>query len=416
MMLGDGFNNDDDPKKFDDVPLVENNNDNNIQGASNSTFLPSSSSSSSLTNSLLQLRIKSFKDVEVAVPNNSNVQQLKELVKHALGRDQTDDRYMRLICKGKLLHPDTSPLTEFKVHNDDVVHAVLAAKGVRPPAERIVTVVQTNATTNSTATSSSSTTAPATTTDGNSTGGINQQPQQGRRRRGGTVIGPGGRVTRLVQRNTNNNSNGWNIGGGGGRNGNDDDSFSSDAGDDDDSTRGDIENGGGNNTASSSSRRGFDRLRSAGLSRQEITAIRTYFNRNVDRYVQQHPQDHQDEPDLRRRRLLFEEDWMSTQSPTSEFRLNLNQNTLLRFASLTNGSGGSGGSVNWNTVHRSSSVGTDRDFMWGFLLGFFVGFVMLVWVWMPTVPHKQKIGILAGITFSLAANVLNDAEPDDLLD
>ena len=60
-------------------------------------------------------------------------------------------------------------------------------------------------------------------------------------------------------------------------------------------------------------------------------------------------------------------------------------------------------------------VGTDRDFMWGFMLGFFVGFVMLVWVWMPNVPHKQKLGILTGICFQLALNVLQqDRQDDDL--
>ncbi len=52
------------------------------------------------------------------------------------------------------------------------------------------------------------------------------------------------------------------------------------------------------------------------------------------------------------------------------------------------------------------SAGTDKDFVWGFILGFFVGFIMLFWVWMPTVPHKQKIGIIAGISFQLGLNLL----------
>jgi hypothetical protein len=56
------------------------------------------------------------------------------------------------------------------------------------------------------------------------------------------------------------------------------------------------------------------------------------------------------------------------------------------------------------------------DFIWGFCLGFFVGFVMLVWVWMPTVPHKQKIGILTGISFQLAMNVMRQDNEDDLVD
>ena len=46
--------------------------------------------------------------------------------------------------------------------------------------------------------------------------------------------------------------------------------------------------------------------------------------------------------------------------------------------------------------------------------GFFVGFFMLVWVWMPTVPHKQKLGILTGYSFHLALGMLKgDKHSDD---
>jgi uncharacterized membrane protein YccC len=58
----------------------------------------------------------------------------------------------------------------------------------------------------------------------------------------------------------------------------------------------------------------------------------------------------------------------------------------------------------------SASVGTDRDFLWGFMLGLFVGFLMLMWVWMPTIPHKQKLGILTGICLQLALGMLKNAE------
>mmetsp|Transcript_4560 Transcript_4560/g.8430 ORF Transcript_4560/g.8430 Transcript_4560/m.8430 type:complete len:334 (-) Transcript_4560:2640-3641(-) len=333
-MLGTAANDDDDLKKLDDVPLLTPENDGDFQMLQ-----------SSRERSVLNIRIKSFQDFDVKVPSNSNVSQLKDLVRQTLG-PQSQDRYLRLICKGRLLHPETSPLSEFKVHNNDVVHAVLAAPGVGGPTERVTSV---------------------------SGGGINSGSSGdgnggNRRRRGGTIVGPGGRVTRAPT--------------------NGEDSSSED--DDDDEEQG-------------RERMGFDRLRLSGLSRQEITAIRTYFSRHVDRHIERHSQEHQDESDLRRRRLLFEEDWMSVQGPTSEFRLNLNNNVLMRFAS---------GSVetNWR-----ASLGTDRDFMWGFALGFFVGFVMLVWVWMPTVPHKQKIGILTGISFQLAMNVLrqdNDEEVD----
>lgn len=52
------------------------------------------------------------------------------------------------------------------------------------------------------------------------------------------------------------------------------------------------------------------------------------------------------------------------------------------------------------------SAGTDKDFLWGFILGFFVGFIMLFWVWMPTVPHKQKIGIISGVICQLGLNLM----------
>ena len=133
------------------------------------------------------------------------------------------------------------------------------------------------------------------------------------------------------------------------------------------------------------------------MSRQEITAIRSYFSRQVDRYVEEHPDTAQDETDLVRRRLMQEDAWMQSQGPASEFRLNLNQNNPL---------------IRFNTEMFPSRVGTDRDFVWGFLLGFFVGLLMLVWVWMPTVPHKQKLGILTGISLQLALSLLKNQEED----
>ena len=54
----------------------------------------------------------------------------------------------------------------------------------------------------------------------------------------------------------------------------------------------------------------------------------------------------------------------------------------------------------------SASLGTQRDFFWGFLLGFFVGFFLLFWIWMPSVSHRQKLGILAGIGAQMFFNLL----------
>ena len=74
---------------------------------------------------------------------------------------------------------------------------------------------------------------------------------------------------------------------------------------------------------------------------------------------------------------------MTTQGPASEFRLNLNRNTLLRVAALS-GEGGGGGllrntttttTTGSNSGRQQGNMGNDRDFIWGFCLGFFVGII-----------------------------------------
>lgn len=100
---------------------------------------------------------------------------------------------------------------------------------------------------------------------------------------------------------------------------------------------------------------------------------------------------------------------MALQGPASEFRLNLNQSTLLRFTNGLNGAGG----INRGLRVPARTMGTQRDFYWGFMLGFFVGFGMLIWVWVPSIPHKQKLGIMTGITMALALEILQDEHIDE---
>lgn len=275
----------------------------------------------------MTLRIKAFKDVEISTFPHESVANLKQAVQQALG---AENRYLRLICKGRLLAPDTSLVRDFALKDGEVVHAVLAAPGVR--------------------------------------GGQQAALARGTTRRfRGTGVNASGRVERSTSEDEHEES--------------------------------DEEDG--------RERFGFDQLRSSGLSRHEIVAIRTYFSRQVDRYIQQNPSIAEDEPDLVRRRLAQEDAWMTAQGPGSEFRLNLNQTAnpaaLLRFSQQ-------------DTSLFRSAVGSDRDLMWGFFLGFFVGFLMLVWVWMPSVPHKQKLGILTGISLQLALSLLRAEDEDDNLE
>lgn len=181
---------------------------------------------------------------------------------------------------------------------------------------------------------------------------------------------------------------------------------------DDDDEEEDIERG---RARPQRQRLGFDRLRdSVGFRRSEVATIRAYFSRSVDRWIRDNPVAAEEaargETDLSQRRLLQEEAWMQSQGPASEFRLNMGETMewpgSIRSDSVWRGSG------------MSASVGTDRDFVWGFCMGFFVGLMMLLWVWIPSVSHKKKLGILTGICVQLALGMLEGSEPsgvDDLV-
>ena len=164
------------------------------------------------------------------------------------------------------------------------------------------------------------------------------------------------------------------------------------ASDDESSGDEDLETGADN-------RRGFDRLRSTGLSRTEISAVRLYFAPRVEEYIESRPPNSESdslrETDPSAFRLQMEEEWMATQGPTSEFRLNLNTGANNMLA------------ISFRSMQLEDGAvperpqGNDRDFIFGFFMGFFIGPICMLWVWMPTVSHKQKVGILSGISFKL---------------
>ena len=367
----------------------------------------------------LHLRIKSTRDTNITVRSTDTVAVVKQAVLKSL-HIADSQRYVRLILKGRLLAPDARPLGEFNVQTGDVVHAVLAAEGQRGGAQALL---------------ASAAAASAMVPDG--LGGLHQRLLSSNNHTTTTTTGSGNgnrpahhRLTRALLRGAGVTPTGlamrWNHG----------------PLDDpeDDSETSSLEEG--------QERLGFDRLRTPPstsnnnhhhdpnaprLSRAEVTAIRAYFSRHVDRWMRHHPDAAQQamagEADLVRRRLLLEDAWMQAQGPTSEFRLNL-AGTLTPPAAAA----ASMRAVPWGNhplswrmaaggqppllmnppslmmmtaaTNHAAVIGTDRDFLWGFLFGFFVGFIMLLWVWMPTVPHKQKLGILTGISFQLALSML----------
>jgi len=291
---------------------------------------------------------------QVVTHSDASVHSLKESVRNAIGQSARG-RYLRIIASGRLLAPDVAPLSNFKIRDGDCVHAVLAAAGIRGGQQAAM-----------------------------ANGAL---PSSGSGRLARLGRGVGISPTGLILASNSSSSD----------------------------TDDDIEN--------SRERLGFDRLRSTGLTRDEIEAIRLYFSRQVDRYITEHRrlsaenEGTLDDPDSADAspafRLRMEDAWMETQGPNSEFRLNLNTNNPLLHQTTPFFLSSSETDSLLSNVRTSDLVGTDRDFVWGFILGFFVGFIMLFWVWMPTVPHKQKLGILTGISFQLGLNLLRTMSTSD---
>lgn len=67
--------------------------------------------------------------------------------------------------------------------------------------------------------------------------------------------------------------------------------------------------------------------------------------------------------------------------------------------------GGEGYPGDNNDEFASGQEGTTRDFFVGYMLGYFVGFFLIFWVWLPTVPYRQKLGILCGIATGIIINM-----------
>jgi hypothetical protein len=148
----------------------------------------------------------------------------------------------------------------------------------------------------------------------------------------------------------------------------------------------------------SGSRRGLASL--PRLSGDEIAALRVYFRDSIEQFAQQqsiHRENDESEEDFRDR---LEEQWMATQGPQSEFRLNLAissdrpQLSRQQLAVLMYGEGLVGFHP---TSEHSHEIGSLKDFFYGMLLGYLLGFMMIFCIWDVNVSYRQKLGILCGI-------------------
>lgn len=95
--------------------------------------------------------------------------------------------------------------------------------------------------------------------------------------------------------------------------------------------------------------------------------------------------------------------WMRAQPATSEFALNVSM------ARRVGPGGGVGGSFAGLDGFDDNGSGGTRDFLFGFAMGAFLGVIMLLWLWESAVPRRQKLGILAGVTFERTLSMVQTA-------
>lgn len=310
--------------------------------------------SSSTPPCTILIRIKSSNlpsDLTLPVSSSLTVSQLKQSIQQSLGPSATG-RYIRLIYSGRLLAPDDAPIDNFKLQDGSVIHVVVAAAGVRGGQQAELSRPE-------------------------------RLREEMRRRRNRRRNNNGNSRAFLSRRGAGIGEDGLILSRGGGRGENRDEDSE---GDEEDLEAG-VE------------RLGFDRLRADGLTRSEINALRVYFSSQIDRFMEQqralgdnrgssntHTDNDEDDEDLdpeataRNIRLRMEDEWMQAQGPNSEFRLNLNTNNPLFQRRLYLSSSSSSARSTGMDPMYTGPLGTDRDFIWGFVLGYFIGFMMMFWV------------------------------------
>jgi len=75
----------------------------------------------------LSIRIRSFHDKTIEIDNMLSIRKMKKAVITTLLGEQFQGCYVRLIYKGQLLAPDSHLVRDFLIDNGDTIHAVVAA-------------------------------------------------------------------------------------------------------------------------------------------------------------------------------------------------------------------------------------------------------------------------------------------------
>ena len=175
-------------------------------------------------------------------------------------------------------------------------------------------------------------------------------------------------------------------------------------------------------------RGGFDRLRDAGLDEEQVSTLRSHFFAQVIELAPAFPRLDGEEESTRLARM--EDEWMRRQPRMSEFAINIRPlidqaraqgSSLASLASIGAAVGGVGAAAGAGAgagaaaggagaavmeVFDSDPDGPWTDAVWGVFLGFFLGFLTLVWIFSEHVSAKQRLGAMVGIFLNMCLSVM----------
>lgn len=159
---------------------------------------------------------------------------------------------------------------------------------------------------------------------------------------------------------------------------------------------------------------GFNRLiAERGIDEVQIAAMRSFFAPDIAALASRMARhDGEDDTAFQER---VEEIWMDSQSPNSDFNLNLPPRQSFSEQELAQVQGFLQRHLLFSSARTggldvdTANIGSMRDLLLGIFLGFLFGGIAILCVWDRNMSYRQKVGILLGVMLSLAFTILAPA-------
>lgn len=176
--------------------------------------------------------------------------------------------------------------------------------------------------------------------------------------------------------------------------------------------------------------RGFNRLLAIGMTHEDVAALRATFQVNIQEFRDRSQLQCAEGESEISFRLRVEDDWIAAQGRLSDFAFNLpipNHQALFNRNRLNSASETSNITTsppsprvifsslrtpfsNIETTEESTSTdaGIFSDYLYGFIVGVTIGFLVIFCVGDRNIPFRQKIGLLAGVIVSSLLGMIQE--------